>query len=225
MSRPVRVVLADDHLLVREGVRTLLEAGDDIEVAASVSDADELLEATERFRPDAVLTDIRMPPGDGLDGIHAALKIRRRHPHIGVVVLSQHLEPAYAVELFSAGSVGLGYLLKERIGQRDELVHALKETARGGSVLDARVVDALVSARSAEDASPIAALVPRERQVLGLMAQGLSNPSIAAELHLSLSSIEKHVNAIFASLGLVAEPTTHRRVTAVLTYLRAVSAS
>ena len=224
MTPALRVVVADDHLLVREGIRTLLEAAGDVCVVSSVGSADALLVATAEARPDAVLTDIKMPPGNALDGIHAALEIRRRWPDTGVVVLSQHLEDAYARKLFSAGSVGLGYLLKERIGERDELVHALRETARGGSVLDARVVDALVAARSREESSPVAALAPREREVLALMAQGLSNPSIAAQMHLSLSSIEKHVNAIFTALGLVAEPATHRRVTAVLCYLQATQA-
>ncbi len=223
MRMELRVVVADDHLLVREGMRTLLEAGPEVRVVASVATADALLLSVEEHQPDAVLTDIRMPPGNGLDGIRAALEIRRRWPGIGVVVLSQHLEDAYAVELYSAGSDGLGYLLKERIGQRDELVNALKETARGGSVLDARVVDALVSARSREKTSPVAELAPRELEVLGLMAQGLSNPSIAEQMHLSISSIEKHVNSIFSALGLAVEPTTHRRVAAVLTYLRAVT--
>ena len=218
----LRVVVADDHLLVREGVRGLLEAGGDVSVVASVGDAPQLLAATDRLQPDAVLTDIRMPPGDSLDGIHAALEIRARWPRTGVVVLSQHLEPAYAVELFSQGSRGLGYLLKERVGDRDQLVEALRRTRDGGSVLDARVVDTLVEARSGQQESPVARLGPRERDVLALMARGLSNPSIAAELHLSLSSIEKHVNAIFTQLDLAPEPATNRRVVAVLTYLRAM---
>lgn len=225
MSAPLRVLLADDHLLVREGVRALLESGADVAVVDAVARADELVAAVEAAGPDAVLTDIRMPPGNGLDGIRAALEIRRRWPSVGVVVLSQHLEGAYAVELFSAGSAGLAYLLKERIGQRDELVHALRQVATGGSVVDPRVVDALVSARTSEPESPLAALAPREREVLALMAQGLSNPSIAERMHLSLSSIEKHVNAIFSTLGLVAEPSTHRRVSAVLAYLRAERAT
>jgi len=215
----LRVVVADDHLLVREGVRALLSGGPDVEVVGEAADADELLDAVERVRPQAVLTDIRMPPGNGVDGIVAALEIRRRWPDTGVVVLSQHLEDAYPVQLFVDGTAGLGYLLKERIGRRDQVVAALVETAAGGSVLDPRVVETLVAAREARGA--MESLTGREREVLSLMAEGLSNPRIAQQLHLSLSSVEKLVGAVFTRLGLAEERETNRRVLAVLRYLAA----
>lgn len=219
MTDPLRVVVADDHLLVREGVRSLLEVGGDVRVVAAVGSAGALLDAVDATLPDAVLTDIRMPPGQGLDGIVAAREIRRRHPRAGVVVLSQHLEDLYVRELFAEGSAGLGYLLKHRVANRAELVSALNNTTAGGSVLDPLVVDRLLASRDATD-SPVASLSPREREVLALMATGLSNSSIAARVHLSLSSVEKHVSSIFTTLGLVAEPSTDRRVMAVLTYLQ-----
>lgn len=220
VTAALRVVVADDHFLVREGLRTLLEAVGDVDVVGTAADATALLAATEATCPDAVLTDIKMPPGNGLDGIHAALEIRERWPAVGVVVLSQHLEGAYAAELFSRGSAGLGYLLKERVGEREELVDALRATAGGGSVLDARVVDALVATRSRSAGSPVGRLTTREREVLALMAQGRSNQGIADRMHLSLSSIEKHVNSIFTALDLTVEAATHRRVAAVVAYLQ-----
>lgn len=215
----LRVVIADDHLLVREGVRSLLTSGPDVDVVGEAATADELLAVVDRTRPDAVLTDIRMPPDHGLDGIAAALEIRRRWPGTGVVVLSQHLEDAYPVQLFAAGTAGLGYLLKQRIGRRDQVVGALSETAAGGSVLDPRVVESLVAAR--EKRGAMEELTPREREVLALMAEGLSNPRIAHHLHLSLSSVEKVVGSVFQRLGLVEEPESNRRVLAVLRFLAA----
>lgn len=214
--RPLRVVVADDHLLVREGVVGLLHAGDDVTVVASVARADDLLAAVDEYLPDAVLTDIRMPPGEGLDGIAAARELRRRHADAGVVVLSQHLETEYVTDLFRDGTAGLGYLLKDRIGHREHLVQALHESAAGGSVIDPRVVEVLVR----QDRSRLRDLAGREAEVLALMAEGCSNPAIAGRLHLSLSSVEKHVNAIFTKLGLSPERETHRRVMAVLSYLR-----
>ncbi|PVG82189.1 DNA-binding response regulator [Nocardioides gansuensis] len=211
----MRVVVAEDHLLVREGVVALLSAGEDLDVVAAVGDADALRRAVDSHQPDAVLTDIRMPPLQAMDGITAALEIRRRHPGTGVVVLSQHLEEDYVRALFTDGSAGLGYLLKERIGERAELADALRRTARGESVLDRRVVDTLVgSGRSRLDT-----LTPREREVLALMASGLTNPVIASRMHLSLSSVEKHVGAIFTKLGVGESPTQDRRVSAVLAWL------
>lgn len=216
----LRVVIADDHALLRQAVAALLESDADTRVVAAVERADDLIAAVDTHRPDAVLTDIRMPPGDGLDGIASALEIRRRHPDTGVVVLSQHLEHGYVTGLFAQGTQGLGYLLKERIGDRDQLVQALRETAAGGSVIDPRVVEALVAARVRAERSPLAALSGRELEVLELMAEGASNPAIARRLYLSLSSIEKHVSSIFSTLGLSQEATTHRRVAAVLAFLR-----
>jgi DNA-binding NarL/FixJ family response regulator len=214
----LRVVVAEDHLLVREGITALLTAGPEIEVVGVVGDADALVEAVAAHRPDAVLTDIRMPPGHGLDGITAALRIRRDWLGTGVVVLSQHLEEAYVAALFAEGAQGLAYLLKERVAQRAELVRALRETASGGSLLDPRVVESLVAARDRQ--TRLARLTARERQVLAMMAEGMSNPSIASRLHLSLSSVEKHVTTIFTALEVGPERQTHRRVVAVLEYLR-----
>ena len=215
MCDRLHVVVADDHYLVREGIAALL-TGDDVEVVAAVADADALMDAVDVHRPDAVLTDIRMPPHNATDGIDAARRIRRRHPAIGVVVLSQHLEDEYVRALFADGSAGLGYLLKERIGQRAELLDALRRTARGDSVLDRSVVDVLLAK---PQANRLSVLTDREREVLGHMATGLPNAAIADRMYLSLSSVEKHVSAIFAKLDLGEEQATHRRVAAVLTYL------
>ncbi len=216
---PLRVAIADDHYLVREGTRRLLESAG-VEVVASVADGEALLEAVEALRPDAVLTDVRMPPSHGTEGILAAREIRRRHPDIGVVVLSQHADEGYVMELLRDGVAGYGYLLKERVGDRDELVRALRETAAGGSVVDPVLVEALVRRRSAESASPLRDLTPREIDVLGEMAQGKSNAAIADALALSESSIEKYTNVIFSKLALGEEPTIHRRVAAVIAFLR-----
>ena len=216
---PLRVAIADDHYLVREGTRRLLESAG-VEVVASVADGDELLDAVETHSPDAVLTDVRMPPSHGTEGIDVAREIRRRHPEIGVVILSQHADEGYVIELLRDGVAGYGYLLKERVGDREELVRALRETAAGGSVVDPVLVEALVRRRSAESASPLRDLTPREIDVLREMAQGKSNAAIAASLSLSESSIEKYTNAIFSKLGLSEEFTLHRRVAAVITFLR-----
>ena len=217
----LRVVLAEDSYLVREGTRQLLESTGQIEVIAAVGTAEELLDAVERLHPDAVLTDIRMPPNHSTEGIQAAHAIRATHPDIGGVVLSQHADEGYVVELLKHGADGLAYLLKERVGDREQLVHALHETRRGGSVIDPVLVDALVGRRRLDQASALAALTPREFDVLREMAQGRSNIAIAKRLSLSESSIEKHVSAIFGKLGIGEEPQVHRRVAAVVTYLRA----
>lgn len=217
----LRVVLAEDSYLVREGTRQLLESTGDVSVVAAVGGADELIEAVARLRPDAVLTDIRMPPDHGTDGIRAAHAIRRSHPGVGIVVLSQHADEGYALELFRDGADGLAYLLKERIGDRGQLVHALAETCRGGSVVDPVLLDALVGRRRRDPASALDELTDREMDVLREMAQGRSNAAIAARLYLSESSIEKHVGAIFGKLRLGGGPDLHRRVAAVVTYLRA----
>jgi DNA-binding NarL/FixJ family response regulator len=219
----LRVVLAEDSYLVREGTRRLLESTGDVEVVAAVATAAELLDAVERLSPDAVLTDIRMPPGHSTEGIAAAHAIRKEHPEIGVVVLSQHADEAYVTELLREGADGVGYLLKERVGDRDQLVSALRETRRGGSVIDPILVDALVGRRRLDAASPLADLTPRELDVLREMAQGRSNSAIASALALSESSIEKHTSTIFAKLGLSEERLVHRRVAAVVTFLKATS--
>jgi DNA-binding NarL/FixJ family response regulator len=217
----LRVAVAEDSYLVREGVQRLLESTGQVDVVAAVEDAEQLLDAVRRLAPDAVLTDIRMPPGHATEGIDAAHAIRAEHPATGVVVLSQHADAGYALRLLARGADGLGYLLKERIGDREQLVHALRETARGGSVIDPVLVDALVGRRRLAGSSGVAALTERELEVLRAMAQGRSNGAIAAALHLSESSIEKHINAIFTKLQLAEEPGLHRRVAAVVAYLRA----
>jgi DNA-binding NarL/FixJ family response regulator len=219
-ERPLRVVIAEDHYLVREGTRQLLEAGGDVVVVGAVADAVELLAAVEELRPDAVLTDIRMPPEHHMEGIEAAHRIRERMPSVGVVVLSQHADEAYAFALLEHGTEGLGYLLKERVLDRDDLIAALRQTAAGRSVLDPVVVEALVGRRARLDRKPLSSLTERELNVLSLVAQGRTNAGIAARLHLSESAIEKHINAIFTKLGLSEEPQIHRRVAAAVAFLQ-----
>jgi DNA-binding NarL/FixJ family response regulator len=214
----ITIVLAEDNYLVREGTRRLLVEAGQVDVVDAVGDADALRAAVDAHRPDVVVTDIRMPPGNHLDGITAARDIRAAHPAIGVVVLSQHLEEDYALELFRHGTSGLAYLLKERLGDLDQLLHAIREVAAGRSVIDSDVVDALIASRMRPrlDAH---GLTPRELDVLAQMAQGRTNGAVADELHLSESAVEKHINAIFTKLGVRDEPQQHSRVQAVLTYL------
>jgi DNA-binding NarL/FixJ family response regulator len=216
----VRVVFAEDNYLVREGTAALLNSSDEVDLIGTASALDELLAAVEELRPDVVLTDIRMPPTNTTEGIDAARGIRADHPHIGVVVLSQFAEEEYAYELLKDGAAGLGYLLKERVSNIDELVRALNEVARGGSVLDPRVVEALVSAKDRMAHSPLAQLTDREREVLEHMAQGQNNASIAKSLFLTERAVEKHINSLFHKLGLSEETEVHRRVKAVLAFLR-----
>ena len=223
--RVLRVVVAEDDLLTREGVCRLLESSGEVEVVAAVGDADALVAAVTEHRPAAVLTDIRMPPEHHTEGIVAAKRIRRDHPGTGVVVLSQHADESYVVDLLGDGAEGLGYLLKERVADRAHLVHALRETSSGGSVVDPVLVEALVRRRRLSATSGLDSLTPRELDVLRHMAAGLSNVAIARSLSLSESSVEKASNTLFAKLGLVDEPTVHRRVSAVVTYLRAVDRS
>lgn len=220
MSGPIRVVIAEDHYLVREGVRRLLEDSGRVDVVAAVSNAEELLDAVDRMRPDAVFADIRMPPSHHTEGITAAHAIRESHPEVGVVVLSQHANEHYAFALFQHGTAGLAYLLKERVGDVDELLRALDEVIAGRSVIDPRIVEVLLSSHSKANQSPLALLTPRELDVLREMAQGRTNRAIADELRLSESTVEKHVNSTFSKLGLAEERQAHRRVTAVLTFLR-----
>jgi DNA-binding NarL/FixJ family response regulator len=216
---PIRVVLAEDNVLLREGVARLIEAEPELELAAVCGDYDELLAAIEKEAPDVVLTDIRMPPTGTDEGIRAASHLRQTNPGIGVVVLSQYAEPAYALSLLEAGSEGRAYLLKERVSEVDQLVGAIREVARGGSVIDPKVVEVLVSARARAAKSPLARLTPRETEILGEMAQGKNNAAIAATLVLSERAVEKHINSIFSKLDLSEEPDTHRRVKAVLLFL------
>jgi DNA-binding NarL/FixJ family response regulator len=219
MSDRLRVVIAEDNYLVREGTRKLLEDSGEVEVLAAVGDAEQLRHAVRRLAPDAVLTDIRMPPGHHMEGIEAAHAIRAEHPGIGVAVLSQHTDESYAFALLRDGTTGLAYLLKDRLGDLEDLIRALREVARGGSVIDPQVVDALVARRTRTTKSILAALTQRELDVLREMAQGKTNAGIERALHLSSSTVEKHVNSIFGKLGLADEP-VHRRVAAVLTFLR-----
>src|SRR5439155_20736128 len=193
---------------------------EDLDLVATATDLDSLLTAVEEHRPGAVLTDIRMPPTNTTEGIEAARRIRAEHPDIGVVVLSQYAEEDYAYELLKDGAAGLGYLLKERVADVTELVRALNEVAKGGSVLDPKVVEALVAAKDKMAHSPLAQLTERERQVLEHMAQGQNNAAIARSLFLTERAVEKHINSLFHKLGLSDEPEVHRRVTAVLAFLR-----
>jgi DNA-binding NarL/FixJ family response regulator len=216
----VRVVFAEDNYLVREGTAALLNSSDEVDLIGTASALDELMTAVEELKPDVVLTDIRMPPTNTTEGIDAARGIRADHPDIGVVVLSQFAEEEYAYELLKDGAAGLGYLLKERVSNLDELVRALNEVAKGGSVLDPKVVEVLVSAKDRMAHSPLAKLTDREREVLEHMAQGQNNASIAKSLFLTERAVEKHINSLFHKLGLSEETDVHRRVMAVLAFLR-----
>lgn len=217
----MRVVIADDHYLVREGARQLLETDPDIEVVATVEDGDQLRMAVDRLVPDAVLVDIRMPPTHQMEGIEAAHDIRAKHPAIGVVVLSQHANPLYAFELFRDGTAGLAYLLKDRVGDLGTILRALTEVVQGGSVIDPLVVEGLLSRPRNSTDRQLETLTDRETEVLGVMAEGRSNAAIGEALFISQSAVEKHINSIFAKLGLSPdESDTHRRVAAVLAFLR-----
>jgi DNA-binding NarL/FixJ family response regulator len=219
---PVRVVLAEDHLIIREGLRAVLDAAPEVELVASCATYDELMAAVDEHRPDVVLTDIRMPPGMSDEGIRAADQLRRTHPDTGVVVLSQHDDPDFVVALLHEGSQGRGYLLKERTADPEQLVKALVDVAAGGSVIDPKVVEVLVRTRLRRESSPLEALTERERDVLAEMATGKDNAAIAATLVLTVRSVEKYINGIFSKLGLTEEPDVHRRVKAVLVYLSSV---
>ena len=217
---PLRVVIAEDHYIVREGIRRLLEDSGDVVVVAAVGTAPELLQQVSSHGPDAVITDIRMPPGHHMEGIEAAHAVRARHPEVGVVVLSQYAHESYAFALLEHGTAGLGYLLKDRVGELDQLLHALDEVCAGRSVIDAQVVDALVQRRSRREESGLEGLTPREQDVLHEMAQGKSNAGIADALVLSGSSVEKHVSSILTKLGRPGEAGIDRRVAAVLKFLQ-----
>jgi DNA-binding NarL/FixJ family response regulator len=214
-----RVVLADDSYLARDAVGRALAEAPDIEVVAVCEDRDSLLAAVEAERPDVVVTDIRMPPSEMAEGVEVAARLRRSHPSIGVVVLSQYLEATYALDLLAGGSDGRAYLLKEHIHDGGELAAAVRTTAAGGSVIDPKVVEVLVTVRVRAAASPLAGLTRREREILGQIAQGKSNPAIAAALGLSKRAVEKHINAIFVKLELPESGNVSRRVKAALLFL------
>ncbi len=216
---PIRVVIAEDSYLVREGIRQAVEAAPDLEVVGVAEDLRSLEAAVERLQPDVVVTDIRMPPTGTDEGIRAAAALRSSRPATGVVVLSQYVEPEYALALLGGGAGGRGYLLKERIADMDQLAHAIREIAAGGSVIDPRVVETLVAARSRRPRSAFDTLTPRERQVLALIAEGRNNAGIADSLFLTERAVEKHINAIFSKLQLSEELDVHRRVKAALLYL------
>lgn len=215
----LRLVLAEDNLLMREGITSVLALDGDVEVVAVCEDFDGLLAAVIEHGPDVVLTDIRMPPSQTDEGIRAANVIRAEHPEIGVVVLSQYVEPEYALRLFEDGSAGRAYLLKERVGDLAQLTSALRSVATGGSVVDPTVVDALIEARTKDRPSVLDRLTDREQEVLAEMAKGGSNAAIGEALFISPRSVEKHINSIFMKLDLPPEDDTNRRVRAVLLYL------
>ncbi len=214
----LRVVVAEDQTLLREGiVRLLTENG--IEVVGVAGDAIDLIRKVGAHRPDVVVTDVRMPPDHGDDGLRAALQIRAEHPEIGVLVLSQFLDERYALDLIGDDARAVGYLLKDRVGDVAAFVSAVRRVAAGGSALDPEVVARMLGRKRRGD--PLAELTPREREVLTLMAEGKSNPGIAETLHVTVAAVEKHVTRIFTKLDLGSEPGEHRRVLAVLRLLRA----
>jgi DNA-binding NarL/FixJ family response regulator len=215
----IRVILAEDNALLREGVARLVDSHEDLELVGAASDLPELLKLVAECEPDVVVTDIRMPPTGTDEGIQAASWLREHKPDVGVIVLSQYTAPAYALVLLEDGSAGRGYLLKERVAGVDELARAIRAVAEGGSMIDPSVVDELVRARSARRTSDLSRLTPRESEILGEMAQGKSNAAIASALHISERAVEKHTNSIFAKLGLAEERDVNRRVKAVLLYL------
>ena len=212
-------MVAEDSLLVREGIVQVLRRQEDVDVVAACADLPELLAAVEATGPDVVVTDVRMPPDLADEGIRAAAELRRTHPAVGVVVLSQYVDPGYATALLADGSAGRAYLLKERISEPGQLADAVRTVADRGSVVDPAVVDALVASSTRTRSSPVASLSPREREVLDHVAQGRSNAAIAAALHLSERAVEKHINALFTKLDLGQAPDVNRRVKAVLLYL------
>jgi DNA-binding NarL/FixJ family response regulator len=216
---PVRVALAEDNVLLREGISRLVAANEDFELVGVAADLPQLLALAQEQQPDVVVTDIRMPPTGTDEGIRAAAWLREHQPATGVVVLSQYVAPRYAVALLEHGSAGRAYLLKERVASVDELARAIRTVAAGGSVIDSQVVDELVRARSAQRSSGLALLTARETEILAEMAQGKSNSAIAAALFVTERAVEKHTNSIFAKLGLSEERDVNRRVKAVLVYL------
>ena len=216
---PTRVVVAEDSLIVREGLQQLLAASPSVDVVAAYGDVEALLDAVERDRPDVILTDIRMPPSKNDEGIRLADHLRESRPSTGVVVLSQYAEPSYVLALLEHGSDRRGYLLKERIHDRGQLVSAIDTVARGGSVIDPKIVEVLVEAKTRADHSPLAELTPRERDVLAEIAEGKSNAAIAESLVLTKRAVEKYINSIFTKLGLAASEDVSKRVKATLMFL------
>lgn len=219
----IRVVVAEDSLIVREGIQQLLAASPSVDVVAAYGELEAVLEAVEQDPPDVILTDIRMPPSNSDEGIRLANHLSESRPSIGVVVLSQYAEPSYVLALLENGSDRRGYLLKERIHDRGHLVSAIDTVARGGSSIDPKVVEVLVEAKDRADRSPLSDLTPRERDVLAEMAQGKSNAAIADSLVLTKRAVEKHINSIFTKLGLAASEDVSKRVKATLMFLAETS--
>jgi DNA-binding NarL/FixJ family response regulator len=215
----IRLVLADDSYIIREGLQELVRGMEGITVVAACSDFETLKEAVERERPDVVLTDIRMPPTNTDEGIRMADSLRSTNPDTGVVVLSQYADAEYALALLDKGAAGRAYLLKERVTDLGQLARAIHEVARGGSVIDPKVVENLIASRTRQARSPLGDLTPREGEVLADVAQGKNNAAIAAHLFLTERAVEKHINSIFSKLGLTDEQAVHRRVRAALIYL------
>jgi DNA-binding NarL/FixJ family response regulator len=222
---PIRVALGEDSLIVREGVHGLLAMDPDIEIVAAVGDDAALRRACEEERPDVVLTDIRMPPTHTDEGIRLAADLRESQPRVGVVILSQFSDPTYALELLDRGSDGRAYLLKERVHNRAELMAAIRAVAEGGSMIDPKIVEALVVARGRAERSPLNELTAREREVLAEIAQGKSNTAIADALFLTKRAVEKHINSIFLKLGLADAEDVSKRVKAALMFLADGAAS
>ena len=220
---PIKVVIADDNMIAREGVEHILAAEPELQLVAAVGDLDELAAVVDRERPDVVLTDIRMPPSLTDEGIRFAIGLRDTHPDIAVIVLSQYEEPRFALMLVETGSDRRGYLLKERIYDHAQLRAAIEAVVQGGAVIDPKLVDALVSGKARMANSPIAQLTPREQDVLGEIAQGKSNAAIADSLFLSKRAVEKHINSIFFKLDLGPEDDVHKRVKAALLFLSATT--
>jgi DNA-binding NarL/FixJ family response regulator len=216
---PIRVILADDSYLVREAIEHVLHEADEVEVVASCGDRDSLLSAIEAEQPDVVVTDIRMPPSDSDEGLQVAAALRLTHPDVGVVVLSQYVEPRYGLALLENGSEGRAYLLKERIQHGGQLLSAIEAVSQGGSVIDSKVVESLVTAQRRAEDSPLAELTPRELEILSFVARGHDNQAIADELVLTKRAVEKHINAIFLKLSLQDALDVSRRVKAALIYL------
>jgi len=216
---PLRLVIAEDHLLVREGVRRLLEADPELEVVAVCGDLDSLFAAVDSERPDVVVTDIRMPPGNSDEGLQAADRLRTTHPDVGVVVLSQYATPSYALALLEGGTDGRSYLLKERVQEPEQLGSAIRAVASGGSMIDSKVVEVLVAEDARGERSPLRSLTERERDVLREMAAGKSNAAIGESLFLAERSVEKVIRSIFSKLGLTWEPSVNKRVKAVILFL------
>jgi DNA-binding NarL/FixJ family response regulator len=219
----IRVVVAEDSLIVREGIRELLADAPGVAVVGEYGDAGSLLDAVDDDRPEVVLTDIRMPPSNTDEGIRLAALLRERSPETGVVVLSQYAEPPYVLALLEHGSDGRGYLLKDRIHDREQLLAAIRAVAAGGSVVDPKVVELLVETRARAERSPLAELTPRERDVLGELAEGKSNAAIAESLVLTKRAVEKHINSIFMKLGLAGSEDVSKRVKATLIFLARIS--